>query len=438
MSTLPLFSAASPHAPVVATRGRYVAAGEFAAAVQWLGEQLSAARYVVNLCENRYYFLVGFAAACLGERLTLLPPNQANATLQDLSEQYPEQLVLNDSIVEQWLRAAPSGMSAALPGWNIAADRVVALTFTSGSTGKPQSHPKTWRTLSRNAQLAAAEVLGGAGSQIVATVPAQHVYGLETSVITALVARCAVFDGKPFFPVDVRAALAALHEPRTLVTTPTHLRAMLEANVMLPKLQRIVSATAPLSVELARAAEETWRTTVHEIYGCTEAGIMATRRTVEEKPWRTFTDGCMTLRSEAAEYSAPQLPEAISLQDVIESLSPTEFYLRGRAADMIKVAGKRASLQALTQHLLNIEGVRDAAIFLPDAQDDRELRPAALAVAPNRSARDILVALSERIDAVFLPRPLILVDELPRNTVGKLPQAALLEILDRHRKQPKP
>jgi len=34
-------------------------------------------------------------------------------------------------------------------------------------------------------------------------------------------------------------------------------------------------------------------------------------------------------------------------------------------------------------------------------------------------------ALRERIDPLFLPRPLLFVDALPRNGTGKLPRAAL-------------
>ncbi len=46
-------------------------------------------------------------------------------------------------------------------------------------------------------------------------------------------------------------------------------------------------------------------------------------------------------------------------------------------------------------------------------------------VAPGLDAGAILQALRERIDPVFLPRPLLLVDALPRNETGKLPQQRL-------------
>jgi acyl-coenzyme A synthetase/AMP-(fatty) acid ligase len=40
-------------------------------------------------------------------------------------------------------------------------------------------------------------------------------------------------------------------------------------------------------------------------------------------------------------------------------------------------------------------------------------------------------ALRERMDPAFLPRPLVLVEALPRNALGKLPREALLEHLRR-------
>jgi acyl-coenzyme A synthetase/AMP-(fatty) acid ligase len=46
-------------------------------------------------------------------------------------------------------------------------------------------------------------------------------------------------------------------------------------------------------------------------------------------------------------------------------------------------------------------------------------------VAPGKSRDALLAALRERIDAAFLPRPLVLVDRLPRNSLGKLPRDEL-------------
>lgn len=155
---------------------------------------------------------------------------------------------------------------------------------------------------------------------------------------------------------------------------------------------------------------------------------MANRRTIERRPWRTFAGGKVFVRDDVAHYGAPQLPSAIPLQDSVEPLSSTEFNLVGRSADMLKVGGKRTSLQALTQLLLGIEGVRDAVVFVPHP----DARPAALVVAPLRTLQAIASELSARIDPVFLPRPLVMLSKLPRNEVGKLPHEALLQALRDH------
>jgi acyl-coenzyme A synthetase/AMP-(fatty) acid ligase len=52
-------------------------------------------------------------------------------------------------------------------------------------------------------------------------------------------------------------------------------------------------------------------------------------------------------------------------------------------------------------------------------------RLAAFVVAPGLTSEFILAALRQRIDPAFLPRPLCLVDALPRNATGKLTRARL-------------
>jgi acyl-coenzyme A synthetase/AMP-(fatty) acid ligase len=161
-----------------------------------------------------------------------------------------------------------------------------------------------------------------------------------------------------------------------------------------------------------------------EIYGCTEAGSMATRRTVDTSSWQLHPGMRIQSDGEAIIVTATHLPEAINLNDVVEIEAPQHFRLLGRDADMLKVGGKRASLADLTQRLLDIDGVHDGVLFVPDGSE----RPAALVVA-DADESQILAALAPQIDAVFLPRPLRRVASLPRDALGKLPRAALMEAL---------
>ena len=70
---------------------------------------------------------------------------------------------------------------------------------------------------------------------------------------------------------------------------------------------------------------------------------------------------------------------------------------------------------------------------MPDEHSHDEVtRLAACVVAPGLTADAVFAALRERVDPVFLPRPLIFVDALPRNTTGKLPRAALKRLFETH------
>ena len=124
--------------------------------------------------------------------------------------------------------------------------------------------------------------------------------------------------------------------------------------------------------------------------------------------------------------------------DMLELLDDTHFLLHGRKADLINIAGKRSSLAYLNHQLNAIAGVVDGVLFMPD---DAPATPhayggmpvtrlvALVVVAPGLSAATLLRALHERIDAAFLPRPLLFVDALPRNGTGKLARDTLATLV---------
>lgn len=152
---------------------------------------------------------------------------------------------------------------------------------------------------------------------------------------------------------------------------------------------------------------------------------MASRRTVESDYWLTYPGAWVEATDSGAIYHGSHLPQPVPLPDFLELESPQKFRLVGRDADLVKVAGKRASLAELTHRLLAIPGVDDGIVFMPGA----EARPAALVVASGIDRDAVLYALAQQLDPVLVPRPLILVDRLPRNETGKVPRAALLAIL---------
>jgi acyl-coenzyme A synthetase/AMP-(fatty) acid ligase len=319
-------------------------------------------------------------------------------------------------------------------------DALVAIGFTSGSTGTPQPNRKTWASFrtSTAQNLAALADLWPAGTApcIVATVPPQHMYGMELSVLLPLLGHAAVHGARPFFPRDIAQALHDVPAPSLLVTTPVHLRALVDAvalavdDMLLPPLAGIVTATAPLSRSLAAQAEARLGCEVRELFGSTESCVIARRRTALEDAWTPLPGVRVQSQPDGALVYAPHLAAPVALADLVEVADDGRFHLRGRQADLLEIAGKRASLADLTRRLQAIPGVEDGVVFQLDARNDEGIRRiAALVVAPALEEGAILTALRAAIDPVFLPRPLRRVPALPRNETGKLPRAALLRLL---------
>lgn len=437
---LPL--AAGDHARTLAyCDGRPVTAGTFIAQVRAVARLLPDAPHAVNLCLDRYRYLVAFCAVALRGQATLMPSSRTPAAVDLVRAQYPDSYCIGDedeagwgASVSPWM-ALPSPLPVLDgPEPRIAADSIVAVGFTSGSTGAPSPHPKTWGGLFRCTLQNMAALSGlwppGGQAHVVATVPPQHMFGMEMSVLLPLLGGTSVHAGRPFFPADIAGALEELPGNRLLVTTPVHLRALVESGAALPPLSAIITATAPLAPGLAAAAEQRFNAPVREFFGSTETCIIASRRTAIEQAWTPFPGVRLQPRPDGTLVQAPQLAAPVALADLIESDAAGRFVLRGRQADLLEIAGKRASLGELTRHLLAIPGVEDGVVLQLDEADALGVsRIAAVAVAPDLDEGRILDALRRAVDPVFLPRRLRLVPALPRNETGKLPRAALLQLL---------
>ena len=407
---------------------------EFLADAHALAACLPAGDWLLNMCEDRYHFAVGFAAGLLTGKVSLQPSSQSPETLQRLAADYPGVSWLGDrpdavpglpGTVFPDLTTQPRCEVTSVP--LVDAERVVAILFTSGSTGLPQPHRKTWGRLVLNG-LAESTALGLMQRQmsIVGTVPVQHSYGFESTFLLALHGRCQFAAGKPFYPQDIVAALEAVPRPRMLVTTPFHLSALLASGLPLPPMDLVLSATAPLSPDLARRAEERCGAPVHEIYGSTESSALATRRTLDGAAWQLMQAVRLEHEGDTTYASGGHVEGRVPLADIIESGEGGSFLLHGRHADLVNIAGKRTSLAYLNHQIGAVPGVVDAAFFLPDeAGDDGVTRLTAFVVAPTLDARALMSELRQRLDAIFLPRPLVFMEALPRNTTGKLTRQAL-------------
>jgi acyl-coenzyme A synthetase/AMP-(fatty) acid ligase len=436
MNTRPLVDGYGPRSVFAYREGRAVLIEEFLRDVWQVASELPERRYVFNRCADRYRFAVGFSAALLRRQVSVLPPNETPDLIAQLVARYPDLYCLSDgagapAALETVSFPEPAGGGLAAPRVPAVPEaHVAAVVFTSGSTGEPVPYRKTWGSLVHSA-LAEIDCLGVRalpGMAVLGTVPPQHSYGLESTVLMVMQGGLALHARRPFFPADIRAELAALPRPRCLVTTPGHLRVLLAEADALPPADFLLCATAPLSPQLASQAEARFAAPLHEIYGCTEAGQVATRRTVETGEWRAMMGVTLRTEGKGTWVKGGHVETDVLLADVIELRGRGRFVLHGRTADLVNIAGKRTSLAHLNYHLNSIEGVRDGVFVVPEQDGEAVTRLTAFVVAPALTNQVLMSALRQRIDAAFLPRPLHFVEALPRNETGKLPRQSLNQI----------
>jgi acyl-coenzyme A synthetase/AMP-(fatty) acid ligase len=428
----PLLHAFAPGAALGWRGGRPVSIERFLGMAAALARRLPQGGHCINACEDRLNFLAGFAAALMTGAVTLLPQSRAPKVLNELAASYGGAYRLADAGersdhgphigVGPWQEQYEAADIPAFPRAQVA-----VVLFTSGTTGTPLPHSKTWGSLVAGARALQARIGNPAGASLVGAVPPQHMWGLESTVMLPLQSGCAVDASCPLLPTEIASALAAIRGPRWLVATPAHLRACALSGQPLPALAGILCSTAPLPEETARRIEELAGAPVFEIYGSTETGAIATRRTALTQVFEAIAGIDISIASDHAVARGGHLRAPVELNDMLLAKGGAKFVVEGRAADLVKIGGKRSSLGALTAELNRVSGVVDGVFWLPDPAPaaSGEPRLAAFAVAPGVDKAAIIAHLRDRIDPVFLPRPLVLVESLPRNAAGKLSRDAL-------------
>ena len=151
-----------------------------------------------------------------------------------------------------------------------------------------------------------------------------------------------------------------------------------------------------------------------------------------KKAWQLLPDFELVSSETQTLLNTPGCKAPVLIPDCVKILDADYFDLVNRNTDMINIGGKRGSLLDLTSKCKNIEGVTDAVFLMGNEGDGKRMRLTAFVVAPGLEEKELRQQLGKYIDAVFLPRPLIIVPQLPYNEMGKLPRASLLKLHDQY------
>src|SRR3569833_2022488 len=136
--------------------------------------------------------------------------------------------------------------------------------------------------------------------------------------------------------------------PRAAAAPGSRRRRCICAPSMPRGLEGIVVSTMPLPVQLARDVERDWHIPVREIYGCTEGGMLATRRPAADERFTPAAGLAFELDDAGrASVHGGQLDGALAVSARFRR-DDDALVLIGRSSELVKIAGKRTTLAALT------------------------------------------------------------------------------------------
>lgn len=345
------------------------------------------------------------------------------------------------------LQLAESAHSQQKINWQvIAADHPAIEVYTSGSTGLPKAITMTMRQL--EGELAALdELMPESPAEIVAaTVSHQHLYGLTFRLLRPFSYQQAFTTRLSQYPEDL-IALVEHYSSFSLVSSPSHLGRMhpfQDWHLIEHKCIEVYCSTAPLNLDDSLNVANLLQAPVKEIYGSTETGALAWRfqHSAEQAVlWQALTH----VELSPAEDSSLNVfftedKRQINLADQVTFYDDGRFELQGRIDQIVKVEGKRVSLNEMNTVLQACEWVEQAQTITLERHRCEMVAVIILSDAGNellrKSGRKQLIALlkkhlSPHFERIVIPRRWRFVSEFPVNSQGKLPRQNLLKLFEK-------
>ena len=340
-------------------------------------------------------------------------------------------------------------------------DDLAALLYTSGTTGRSKGAMLTHENLLSNTRALTDLWQITAADTLIHALPIFHTHGLFVALNTSLFAGASVHF-MPAFNVD--AVIAAIPEATMLMGVPTFYTRLLAderlSRDLTANMRLFVSGSAPLLAETHVAFTERTGQRILERYGMTETNMNTSNPYVGDR--RAGTVG-QPLPGVEVVVTNPATGEELPLGEVgmIEVRGPNVFrgywqmpdktatelresgffitgdlgqfstdgYLSivGRSKDLIITGGYNVYPKEIEDVLNDVVGVVESAVFgVPDA-DFGEAIIAALVLDPEVSLdiAKVTNAVKDKLARFKHPRSYKLVDELPRNTMGKVQKNVL-------------
>ena len=328
-----------------------------------------------------------------------------------------------------------------------------ALLFTSGTTGRPKGAVLTQGNLVFGCTTLNELWAICADDVVVHVLPLFHLHGLFVAAYCSLASGASM---RFFEHFDVGELLAAFETSTLMMGVPTHYSRLLAD----PRLGRegvaamrlFVSGSAPLLASTHEAFAARTGHAILERYGMTETGVIASNPLVgARKPGRVGralpgvelrvegSPGPIQVRGPnvfAGYWGRPELraseftPDGYFLTGDL-GLVDEDGYLEivGRAKDVVITGGLNVYPREVESLLELLPGVVDSAVVGVPDDDFGEVVAAALVVGGDFDAVAAMAQLRVWLAPFKVPRRVVVVEELPRNTMGKVQRNAVRDLI---------
>jgi acyl-coenzyme A synthetase/AMP-(fatty) acid ligase len=398
----------------------------------------------VCLCvEDRGWMAAAMLASLAGGPPLLFPYTFALQTLSEARENifYTHALAEADQALPEGVQRIPlpertADFEGRPPLHAARPDAVWIHLFTGGSTGTPRIWSKSPRNLLlESANLA--EYFGiRSGDVILASVPANHIYGLLYSVLLPLVSGAAVSARTPVFPNEI--IQTAIDTGTTvLVGIPAHYRAMQPTPLANGRIHTAFSSAGALPVQDDLEFHRCTGIAITEIYGSTETGGIAYRRRgAGINDLRPFSYVDVRIEGERLHVRSDFLSAELHKDhegyfltaDRVAPADPPGFEILGRTDGIVKVGGKRVDLTEVREVIAALADVKDAFVFAMPVKSGRENEIIAV-LAGRISGSRVMQVLKSALPPYALPRRIKVVDQIPLSATGKINRDAILKLL---------
>lgn len=349
-----------------------------------------------------------------------------------------------------------------LPPVACAPEDLAAILYTSGTTGKPKGAMLSHRNLASNGLALREAWRFGADDVLLHALPIFHAHGLFVACHCALLSGARmIWLGK----FDRDRVLAELPRATVFMGVPTFYTRLLSGGGLdaeaVRNMRLFTSGSAPLLTETFEAFRERTGHTILERYGMTETGMNTSNPYDEERRAGTVgfalpgtevrvTDeadtplpggetGGLQVRGanvfsgywRMPEKSAGEFAEGgwFRTGDVARIDDDGYVHLVGRAKDLIISGGFNVYPKEIEEMVDDMPEVDESAVIGVPHADFGEAGVALVVLRAGETLDEetLLARLKERLANYKVPKRAFFVDELPRNTMGKVQKNLLRE-----------